>query len=116
MVLKELLFNMFMLHIHKTHTILVFHASKSFKNAQTFCSKPGSLYATQNSDLFVAYTNGFNIHTGQPNPHSVINEYISGQMVLDPKKRHTDFLHSMFQIILLHLITMHISIQKKLYN
>ena len=23
------------------------------------------------------------MHTGQPNPHSVINEYISGQIVLD---------------------------------
>ena len=57
-----------------------------FPHAQTFCSKPEPLYATQYSDLFVTYTNGFNIQTGQPNPHSVINEYVSGKLILDPNK------------------------------
>ena len=41
-------------------------------------------YATQFSDLFVTYTGGFNMHTGQPNIHSVINEYISGRILMDP--------------------------------
>ena len=57
-----------------------------FLQAQTFCGKPEPLYTTQCSDLFVTYTNGFNMHTGLPNPHSVINEYISGKLVLDPHK------------------------------
>ena len=26
------------------------------------------------------------MHTGQPNPHLVINEYISGKLILDPHK------------------------------
>ena len=54
-----------------------------FPTAQTFCGKPDPLYSTQNSDLFVTYTDGFNMHTGQPNPHSMIDEYISGKIVLD---------------------------------
>ena len=45
-----------------------------FPHVQTFCSKPEPLYATQYSDLFVTYTNGFNMHTGQPNPHAVLKE------------------------------------------
>ena len=47
-----------------------------FPHAQTFCSEPDLLYATVSSDLFVTYTKGFNMHTGLPNPHSVLNEYI----------------------------------------
>ena len=39
-----------------------------FPNAQIFCGKPDPLYSTQYSDLFVPYTEGFNMHTGQPNP------------------------------------------------
>ena len=54
-----------------------------FPTAQTFCGKPDPLYSTQYSDLFVTYTDGFNMHTGQPNPHSKIDEYISGKIVLD---------------------------------
>ena len=54
-----------------------------FPTAQTFCGKPDPLYSTQYSDLFVTYTDGFNIHTGQPNPHSMIDEYISGKIVSD---------------------------------
>ena len=54
-----------------------------FPTAQTFCGKPNPLYSTQHSDLFVLYTDGFNMHTGQPNPHSIIDEYISGKIVLD---------------------------------
>ena len=54
-----------------------------FPTAQTFCGKPDPLHSTQCSDLFVTYTDGFNMHTGQPNPHSMIDEYISGKIVLD---------------------------------
>ena len=50
---------------------------------KTFCGKPDLFYSTQNSYLFVTYTNGFNMHTGQPNPQSIVNEYISGKIVLD---------------------------------
>ena len=62
-----------------------------FLQPQTFSSKPDPLYATQYSHLFVAYTNGVNMHTGLPNPHSVINEYISGKLVLDPHKKQNVF-------------------------
>ena len=41
-----------------------------FPNAQTFCGKPDPLYSTKYSDLFETYTDGFNKHTGQPNPQS----------------------------------------------
>ena len=54
-----------------------------YPTAQTFCGKPDPLYSTQYSDLFVTYTDGFNMHTGQPNPHSMIDENISGKIVLD---------------------------------
>ena len=37
---------------------------ESFPHAQTFCGKPEPLYTTQYSDLFVIYTNDFNMHTG----------------------------------------------------
>ena len=51
--------------------------------AQPFCCKPDPLYSTQYSDLFVTHTDGFKMHTGQPNPHSMIDDYISGKIVLD---------------------------------
>ena len=34
-----------------------------FPIAQTFCGKPDPFYSTQYSDLFVAYTDGLNVHT-----------------------------------------------------
>ena len=54
-----------------------------YPTAQTFCGKPDPLYSTQYSDLFVTYTDGFNMQTGQPNPHSMIDENISGKTLLD---------------------------------
>ena len=54
-----------------------------YATAQTFCGKPDRLCFTQYSDLLVTYTDGFNMHTIQPNPHSMIDEYISGKIVLD---------------------------------
>ena len=70
------------LFLHASHTQNPNNPSLSrfevFRNAQTFCGKPDPPYATKHSDLFVTYTDGFNMHTGQPNPQSMINEYISG--------------------------------------
>ena len=54
-----------------------------FPTARTFCGKPDPLYSTQCSDLFVTYTDGFNMHTGQPNLQSMNNEHISYEVVLD---------------------------------
>ena len=31
------------------------------------------------------------MHTGQPNPQSILNEYISGKIVLDSATQHYDF-------------------------
>ena len=52
-------------------------------NAPTFCGKPDPIYSTQYSDLFVTYTDGINMHTGHPNPQSMMNGYTSGKIVLD---------------------------------
>ena len=54
-----------------------------YPTAQTFCGKSDRLYSTHDTDLFVTYTDGFNMHTGHSNPHSMIDEYISGKIVLD---------------------------------
>ena len=53
-----------------------------FPNAQIFCDKPEPLYSTQYSDGFVTYTDGFNMHTGQSKPQSIINDYITGKIVI----------------------------------
>ena len=59
-----------------------------FPNSQTFSGKPETLNSTQYSDLFITYTEGFNMHTGQPNPSSIINEYISGKIVLNNSNKY----------------------------
>ena len=59
-----------------------------FPHTQTFCGKPEPRYTTQNSDLFVTYQEGFNMHTGQPNRQSITNEYISGKIVLGSTTKH----------------------------
>ena len=65
--------------------------SENFPQAQTFCSKPEPQYTTQYSDIFVTYTSGSNMHTGLPTPHSVINEHLSEEVVLDPHKKQNVF-------------------------
>ena len=52
------------------------------------------------------------MHTGQSNPHSVTNEYISGQIVSDPNNNKYVFPSLNVSKILLPLTTMHILIQK----
>ena len=51
--------------------------------AQTFCGKPDPLYSTQSEDIFVTYLDGFDMNTGQPRPHSMIDQGISGQIQYD---------------------------------
>ena len=83
MVLRVPLILIFVLLILKLHITQAFFRFEVFPNAHTFCGKPEPLYSTQYSDLFVTYTEGFNLHTGQPNPTSIINEYISGKNILN---------------------------------
>ena len=82
-------------YIHAPHTQNPQNPSLScfelFPHTQTFCGKPESLYTTKYSDLFVTYQEGFNMPTGQPIPQSVINEYISGTMVIDSTTKHYVF-------------------------
>ena len=42
-----------------------------------------TLVFLHNSDLFVTYTDGFNMHTGQLNPQSMIKEYNFGKFVIN---------------------------------
>ena len=64
--------------IHAPHTQNPHNPSLSrfelFLHTRTFCGKPEPLYTTQCSDFFVSYQEGFNMHTGQPNTQSIINE------------------------------------------
>ena len=59
---------------------------KSSLTSDTELRIPNTPYSTQNSDLFVTYTNGFNMHTGRPNHHSVKHEDNPGKLILDPIK------------------------------
>ena len=74
-------------YVHAHHTQHANNPSFSrfevYPTAQTFCGQTDPLYSTQYSDLFVTYTDGFNMHTGQPTPHSMIDEYICGKIILD---------------------------------
>ena len=51
--------------------------------AQTFFGKPEPLYSTQNEDIFVTYFNGCDMNNGQPRPHSIIDQNISGRIHFD---------------------------------
>ena len=51
--------------------------------AQTFCGKPEPLFSTQYEDIFVTYLDGFDMNTGQPKPHSKIDQNISGKTQFD---------------------------------
>ena len=82
-------------YTHAPHTKNPHNLSLSrfelFPHTQTICGKPEPLYTTQYSDLFVTYQEGFNMHTGQPIAQSIINEYISGKIVLDSTTKHYVF-------------------------
>ena len=83
MVLRVHLIIMSMLHMKQNPHNPSLSRFEVFPNAQTFCGKPEPLCSTQYSDLFVTYTEGFNMHTGQPNPSSMMNEYISVKIALN---------------------------------
>ena len=51
--------------------------------AQTFCGKPEPLCSTQYEDIFVTYLDGFDMNTGQPKPHSIIDQNNSGKIQFD---------------------------------
>ena len=56
---------------------------ESYPIAQTFCGKPEPLYSTQYEDIFVTYLDGFDMNKGQPRPHSIIDQKISGKIQFD---------------------------------
>ena len=78
MVMKEILSHMYMLHIHKSPTTLVFHTLKSFYTLKNFVENQ-NLLKQHNIQTFLFHTLMvlFCMHTGYPNTHSVISEYIS---------------------------------------
>ena len=48
-----------------------------------FGGKPEPLFSTQYEDIFVTYLDGFDMNTGQPKPHSIIDQNISGKIEFD---------------------------------
>ena len=59
--------------------------------AQIFCGKPEPLYSTQYGDIFVTYLDGFDMNTGQPKPHSIIDQNISGKIQFDKSNQNYIF-------------------------
>ena len=55
--------------------------------AQTFCGKPEPLYSTQYNDIFVTHLDGFDMNNGQPKPHSIIYQKISGKIQFDTSNK-----------------------------
>ena len=55
--------------------------------AQTFCEKPEPLYSTQYDDIFVTYSDGFDMNNGQPRPHSIIDQKVSGKIQFDTSNK-----------------------------
>ena len=51
--------------------------------AQTFRGKPEPLFSTQYEDIFVTNLDGFDMNSGQPIPHSIIDQKISGKNQFD---------------------------------
>ena len=59
--------------------------------AQTFCGKPEPLNSTQYDDIFVTYLVGFDMNNGQPRPHSIIDQNISGRIQFDTSNQKSIF-------------------------
>ena len=59
--------------------------------AQSFCGKPEPLYSTQYYDIFVTYLDGFDMNDGQPRPHSIIDQNISGRIHFDTSNQNYIF-------------------------
>ena len=78
-------------HIHETHITQASHVLNSFHTLKYFVANLNHLYTTQNSDLFVTFQEDLKTHTGQPNPQSIMNEYITGKIVLYSTTKHYVF-------------------------
>ena len=59
--------------------------------AQTFCRKPEPLYSTQYEDFFVTYLDGFDMNSGQPRPHSIVDQKIGGKIQFDTSNQKYTF-------------------------
>ena len=55
--------------------------------AQTFCEKPEPLYSTQHGDIFGTYLDCFDMNNGQPKPHSILDQKISGKIQFDTSNK-----------------------------
>ena len=42
--------------------------------AQTFCGKPEPIFSTKYDDIFVTYLDGFDMNSGLPKPHSIMDQ------------------------------------------
>ena len=72
------------LYIHKTQIFRVFQVLKFFQKLKlSVVNLTHFILHNFLSDLFVTYTDGFKMHAGQPKEQFMINEYISGKIVLD---------------------------------
>ena len=60
--------------------------------AQTFCGKSEPLYSTKYDEIFVTYLDGFDMNNGQPRPHSIIDQNISGRIQFDTSSQKEIFL------------------------
>ena len=67
--------------------------------AQTFCGKPEPLFSTQYDDIFVTYLDGFDMNTGLPKPHSIIDQTISGNKNMMTQIKGIYSLHGIYQTI-----------------
>ena len=63
---------------------------ETFPENKMFCNKPTPLHLTQYPDLFITYTEGFNMQTGKPNPlqlpqdeqyNQLTTQLISGKLI-----------------------------------
>ena len=106
-------FNLLLTHTQNPHKPSL-SRFELFPHPQTFCGKPEPLYTTQYSDLLVTYQEGFNMHTGQPNPQPLINDYIFGKIVLDSTTKHYNFPALNYLTTLQTFTMMLILIQKEI--
>ena len=59
--------------------------------AQTFCGKSEPLNSTQYDDIFVTYLDGFDMNNGQPKPHPIKDQKISGKIQFDTSNKKSIF-------------------------
>ena len=51
--------------------------------AQTFCGKPEPVFSTQYEEILVTHLDNFDMNTGQPKPHLIKDQNISGKIQFD---------------------------------